>query len=104
MKKLSLVAIAGVMCLGMGAAVAPASAASIASCENSVSDDGQGNHVDAITSDASAIIAGLRAKGVNVQDVQDWGGCVKADVVRPNGSTAMEFFDPSSLERLHRNG
>ena len=104
MKKLSLAIIAGVMCLGMGAAVAPASAASVAACQTSTSDDGQGNHVDAISANSAAIIAGLRDKGVNVIDVQDWGGCVRADVVRANGSTAMEFFDPSSLQRLHRNG
>jgi len=104
MQKLSLIAVAGLMCLGLGVAVTPASAASIASCENSVSNDGQGNYTDSISADAPAIIAGLRDKGVNVVDVQNWGGCVKADVVRPNGSTAMEFFDPSSLQRLHRNG
>jgi len=102
-KQITTLAIAALLSLGLGTAVSPAFAKSIATCENEVANS-QGADGDAIDSDAGAILASLQQKGVKALDVTDWGGCVRADVIRKDGSTAMEFFDPDTLERLSTNG
>lgn len=104
MNKLALAAAAGLAGLGIAIVAAPASAESIGACQNSFANDGHGDYTDAIAANSAAILAGLRDQGVNAVDVQNWGGCVRADVVRPDGTTAMEFFDPDSLQPLSRNG
>ncbi len=103
MNKLSILAAAGLLSLGLAGAVTPSFAASIASCENNVQLS-DGNYTDQIDQDSAAIFAGLKQKGIDVQSIGNDGGCVKAEVQRPNGSLAMEFFDPNSLQRLHVNG
>jgi hypothetical protein len=102
MVKLSRLAAAGVLALGLAGAVTPTFAASIASCQNDINSDT--TPTSAIDQDSAAILAGLRDKGVNALDVTNWGGCVRADVVHKNGRVTMEFFDPASLQRLHVNG
>ena len=92
--------IAALLSLGLGTAVSPAFAKSIATCQDDVANSG----TDAIDSDAAAILASLQQKGVKALDVTDWGGCVRADVIRKDGSTAMEFFDQDTLQRLSTNG
>ena len=108
MKNLSILAAATLLSLGVAAAVTPSFAESIAACENDVTisspNNGGGAYNSFIASDSAAILAGLRQKGINVEDISDWGGCVKADVVRKDGHVAQEFFDPTSLQRLTING
>jgi len=104
MRKRPLLVAAALLGLGLAASAAPALAATVASCTDQIYTD-PGNPSDSISQidqDATSIIAGLRAKGVNVSDIDDWGGCVRADVVRPDGSTHFEFFDPNTLQRLSR--
>ncbi len=104
MNKLILLGAASLLSLGIGAVSTTASsAASIASCQENL-DSHVATGTDAVDANAASILAGLHAKGINATDVTDWAGCAQVDVVRPNGSTAMEFFDPSTLQRLHRNG
>ena len=108
MTKLPALALLSLIGLGLAAAATPASAATIASCRDDVSQSyttsGSGTYTSDIDQQSASIIAGLRDKGVNVQSISDWGGCVKADVVRHDGSVAQEFFDPASLQRLSVNG
>lgn len=104
MTKRPLLLAAALLGLGLAASAAPALAASVASCTDDVHQNpaDPGQNISQIDEDATSIIAGLRAKGVNVTDISDWGGCVRADVVKPDGSTIFEFFDPNSLQRLSR--
>lgn len=106
MKPVASLAIAALISLGLGTAISPTFAKSIGTCENEVANSGPGagEYTNAIDSDAPAILASLKQKGVNAQDVSDWGGCVRADVIRKDGSTAMEFFDPDTLQQLNPNG
>ncbi|MDR3476175.1 MAG: hypothetical protein P4M09_31410 [Devosia sp.] len=108
MTKLPLIALVSLLGLGLAGAAAPASAASIASCrddvQHSISPTGYGTYESEIDANSASILSSLRAKGVNAQSISDWGGCVKADVLRSDGHIALEFFDPSSLQRLSVNG
>ncbi len=105
MTKLPLLIAAGLLSLRLGAAT-PSFASSIASCQDDATADNHGDNTfeQSIAMQSDAIMAGLRQKGINATDITDWGGCVKADVVQKNGHTAMEFFDPSTLQRLSVNG
>ena len=105
MNKLSIIAGAVLLTAGLAAA-SPSFAANIASCTDEVSHNdvnNGGSDQSFIDVNSSSILASLRAKGINAQDVSDWGGCVKADVVRADGHTAQEFFDSGTLQRLHVN-
>jgi hypothetical protein len=105
MNKLSIIAGAVLLTAGIAAA-SPSFAANIASCTDDVTHNdvhNGGSDQSAIDTNSTSILQSLRAKGINVQDVSDWGGCVKADVVRANGHVAQEFFDPGTLQRLHVN-
>jgi hypothetical protein len=104
--KLSLLALASLLTLGVGVSTSamPATAATIAECRDDTSNSrvpGDGD-TSQIGDFSSNIMQALHAKGVNATDISDWGGCVRADVVKPNGQTALEFFDPDTLQRLHR--
>ena len=104
MKKIHMLALAAVVSLGIGASALPASAATIASCQDSTTNarvpgDGDTSQIDTM---APNILQALKAKGINATSVSDWGGCVEASVVKHNGTVANEFFDPSSLQRLSR--
>ena len=104
MKKVHMLALAALVSLGIGASALPASAATIASCQDDtlnsrVSTDGDTSSIDAM---APNILQTLKAKGVDATSVSDWGGCVEASVVQHNGKVANEFFDPATLQRLHR--
>ena len=106
MKKVSMFAVAALLSLGIGTAITPAFAESIGACENDIARNspGAGEYTSQVDSDAAAINASLQQKGINAQDVSNWGGCIRADVVKKDGSTAMEFFDPDTLQRLDTNG
>lgn len=104
MNRLSALAIAGLVSLGVAAVTGPASAETLASCRDNVVQD-QGNPTETssqIDSNAPAIMAALQQKGIDAQSISDWGGCVKADVRLKNGQVAMQFFDPDTLQRVHR--
>jgi len=105
MNKLVVVAFAGLMGLGIAAAVSPASAETLASCRDSVvqNHDDPGSFTNQIDSNSASIMSAMRDKGINVQDITDWNGCIKADVLQKNGHVAMQFFDPDTLQRVHRS-
>ena len=42
----------------------------------------------------------LRQKGVNVSDVEDWSGLIRAFVTLEDGTQTMQFFKPGSLEQV----
>jgi len=104
MNKLSLIAGAVLLTAGI-ASVSPSFAANIASCTDEVTHNDANGEGDPpfINMNSNSILESLRAEGVNAQDVSNWGGCVKADVLRPNGHVAQEFFDPGTFQRLYVN-
>ena len=87
------------LCMGALAAL-PATAASTASCRDTLVHDDSGQLVSQVDVDAPTILAGLRARGVHALNVESWGGCARADVRQPDGRIKFEFFDPYSLQRL----
>jgi len=105
MKKLSIIAGAILLTAGIAAA-SPSFAANIAQCTDDVTHNDIHNGAtdqSAIDINSTSILQSLRAKGIDAQDVSDWGGCVKADVVRADGHVAQEFFDPGTFQRLYVN-
>ena len=55
---------------------------------------------DSITDDADMIALKLQGDGVNVSNVEEWNGCVRAYVTRNDGSQAMVYFDPDTLQQI----
>jgi hypothetical protein len=51
-----------------------------------------------ISKDATTITMQLEQQGYKVDGVEDWNNCVRAFVVKADGSTGMAFFDPVSLK------
>lgn len=49
---------------------------------------------------ADSVLAQLRQNGINASAVEDWGGLIRAYVTLTDGSEAMQFFRPGSLERV----
>lgn len=47
---------------------------------------------------ADTILIRLQQSGVPATSVEEWGGLVRAFVTQPDGSQAMQFFAPDSLE------
>ncbi|PXA99183.1 hypothetical protein DMC47_04635 [Nostoc sp. 3335mG] len=45
----------------------------------------------------------LRQLGVNVQSdgIERWNGCIRAYVVRPDGTLEQQFFEPGSYRRVY---
>ena len=96
---------AAVLVLGMASlgVVAPATAASVASCQQEKVLGPNGVWVDRIQVFHNEIAMELRQRGYNVDRVEPWGGCVKATVIDANGNLHMQFFDPDTLEPLTTN-
>jgi hypothetical protein len=42
----------------------------------------------------------LRSKGIPVTRSEIWGGCIRAFVKQPDGSEQMEFYEPTSFQRV----
>ena len=42
----------------------------------------------------------LRQKGINVSDVEDWSGLIRAYVTLEDGTQTMQFYAPGSLEQV----
>lgn len=47
-----------------------------------------------------SVVAQLRQQGVNVSDVEDWSGLIRAYVTLEDGTQAMQFYTPGSLEQV----
>lgn len=68
---------------------AQAQSASVAQCDSadySISDN------------ETTIDMQLQREGYNVTGIDEWNNCVRAFVVKADGSTGMVFFDPQSLQ------
>ena len=48
----------------------------------------------------AAVAQQLQQRGLNVSNVDEWDGYVRADVTLPDGSQAVRFFQPNSLEAV----
>jgi hypothetical protein len=46
----------------------------------------------------TALINQLKDRGVNATDVDAWGQYIRADVTLANGTQAVRFFQPDSLQ------
>jgi len=98
MNSLKIVAGTALLFVGIfGASVLPASAESIASCQDSLNST---NHGSSEGFDTGAVATALADKGIKVQSVEDWGGCAKVTVTDKSGNAKNEFFDPDTLQRL----
>ena len=51
-----------------------------------------------ITGSEEAITMELTAMGYTVDGVEEWNNCVRAFVVKADGSLGMAFFEPGSLK------
>ena len=49
---------------------------------------------------ADSIVSQLRQNGVNVSEVEDWSGLIRAYVTLEDGTQTMQFFEPGSLEQV----
>lgn len=72
----------------LGAIALPAQAADGVTCDAGASIIGA---EDAITQD-------LTAMGYAVDSIEEWNNCVRAFVVKADGSLGMAFFEPGSLK------
>ena len=97
--------IVAALALGLlaGGTTAPARADSIASCRSESIEFPNGRKVSRIQLQADLYVARLRRLGYDVDQVEDWGGCVKAFVGQPGGRSRIMFFDPDTLEPLSTN-
>lgn len=68
---------------------AQAQSASVAQCD----DTGY-----SISDNETTITMQLERQGYEVTGVEEWNNCVRAFVVKADGSTGMAFFDPISLK------
>ena len=50
-----------------------------------------------VADNADSIIQRLDEKGVAVQSVENWDGCVRAYVTKADGTTGMVIYDPVYL-------
>ncbi len=98
-RSIAAAALLGLIVGGAGFTL-PAAAESIASCRTETIQLADGTRVDPIEANADLYVTRLRRLGYDVDSVSDWGGCVKAFINDPGGSSHMAFFDPDTLEPL----
>jgi len=84
------------------ASAGPVMAASVASCRSDQIELSNGQMVSRIEYNADTIAMQLRQRGYNVDQVEDWGGCIKAFVDDAGGGSHIAFFDPDTLQPLSR--
>ena len=53
---------------------------------------------DARETVADNILVNLQAEGVNATSVEEWGNLVRAYVIQADGTQAMEFYTPVTLQ------
>ena len=84
--------------LALVAAVAFAGAAAPAFAEtNAFGDDSSPEMREFV---ADSVLVQLRRQGVNVSDVENWSGLIRAYVTLEDGSQTMQFFTPGSLQQV----
>lgn len=88
MLKKSLVAVAALV---IAAASAPAFA-------NTDAVFGTSTDADSLAFAKQSIEQRLEQRGLNVVNVDEWGGYVRADIQLANGSQATQYFEPGSLQ------
>lgn len=49
---------------------------------------------------ADSVLAQLRQQGVDVNEVEDWSGLIRAYVTLEDGTQTMQFYTPGSLEQV----
>lgn len=47
-----------------------------------------------------SVVAQLNQKGVAATSVEDWSGLIRAYVTQEDGTLAMQFYTPGSLEQV----
>ena len=99
MTKISIV-IAALAGLVLAGSAAPSFAASLAACDDDQQMSSTLSSTNSVDSNAGDIIMQLRGRGVQADSVEAWNGCVRAFVKTSDGGQKMEFFDPSTLQRL----
>jgi hypothetical protein len=95
MIKKSIIAIATL------AAIAGASLPALASNTDSVF--GSTNDYQQTESAKNSVAQRLAAQGIQVSNIDEWGGYVRATVQLPNGQQATRFFQPGTLAPVSVN-
>lgn len=49
---------------------------------------------------ADSIVTQLNQQGINVSDVEEWSGLIRAYVTLEDGSQVMQFYRPGSLTQV----
>jgi len=93
MLKKSLIALGAVAVLAAGALPSFASTDAVF---------GNNNYAQ-IDNAKAAVVQELQQKGLNVTNVDEWGGYVRADVKLADGTTAVRFFEPVGLTQVDIN-
>jgi hypothetical protein len=93
-------AVAALGFLGAIAFSLPALAQSAANCRPEMVIGPDGRLVDQIELNKDQIALLLRQRGYDVDGVESWGGCIKAFVNEPDGSSHIGLFDPDTLQPL----
>jgi hypothetical protein len=91
-----------ILAVGLAATVAPAAAASVASCRSDMVLGPNGKLVSSVDLRAESIAMALRQQGYDVDSVEDWGGCAKAYINDPGGKSHIQMFDPDTLAPLSK--
>lgn len=91
--------IVGSILLGALAIALPASAAPLF-CDPPHQEYVDGKLVSPISAHPERYIELLREHGVDAVRVEEWSGCLRAYVPQPDGTDQMQFFDPSTFQRL----
>ncbi len=64
---------------------------------------GSSNDVDSLNFAKQSIEQRLEHRGLNVTNVDEWGGYVRADIQLADGSQATQYFQPGSLQPVSVN-
>ncbi len=97
MIKNTIIALGTVAALIVGAAPAFANADNRTDPVFQVQLDRQ-NSADNLVQAKQNVTTLLAQRGIKATDVDEWGGYVRADVTQPDGSQAVRFFQPGTLE------
>ena len=95
-------AVAALGFVGIVAFAPPATAQSAANCRPEMVIGPDGRLIDQIELNKDQIALLLRQRGYDVDGVESWGGCIKAFVNEPDGSSHIGLFDPDTLEPLSK--
>jgi hypothetical protein len=62
------------------------------------------NTLDQINEDPGHFAASLAAKGVKVNGIEDFGGCLRVYTTDANGQPIMAYYDPNTLQQINVGG